>query len=148
MEKKKKWVLEERAMNQLYKKAWYEAHALQLLNFTECSKPRLGLLCSNVTCAGQLGRLVEQYCWRFRFEPDAMTGAGARKGASAGGRAKAILHRAQHSKWQKAASEIWARHPEWKKMPVARQIKKNLGEVRSAKHIARYIIRPALHHPS
>jgi hypothetical protein len=139
MEKKKKWVLEERAMNQLYKKAWYEAHALQLLNLTDCSKPHFGLLCNNVTFAGQLGRLVEQYYWRFRFEPDAMTGAGARKGASAGGRAKAMKLRAQHSEWQKAAREIWARRPELGNNAVAQAIKNQFGLLHTVRHIARYI---------
>jgi hypothetical protein len=61
--------------------------------------------------SGTLGRLVEQYYWRFRFEEAAITGIGARKGASAGGKARAALHRAEHSAWQSLASEIWTRRP-------------------------------------
>ena len=144
------------AETKLYEKPWYEFHALQLLDFVSFSM-RQGedqrgpdsrrfsnawntLLLCNWT--GQLGRLVEQYSWRFRFEIAAITGVGARKGASAGGRAKAQRHHTELSAWQKAASDVWSRRPDLSKISVAQAVKKRLGVPRTAKHIARVIKRP------
>ena len=76
---------------------------------------------------GKLARLLEQYLWKFKFEQAAKTGATVRKGASAGGKAKAAQHQAQHSQWQKAASEIWARRPDLSKQAVAGLIRKQFG---------------------
>jgi hypothetical protein len=92
--------------------------------------------------AGRLGRLAEQYYWRFRFEDVAMSGAGARKGASAGGKARATLHIAEHAIWQKIASEVWSQRAELSKTAVAEIVKKRLRANRTAKHIRRYIVRP------
>ena len=80
-------VLEELAARHLYEKSWYEYHAVQLLDWIE--KPDfLGKSNAPVWLtsgfAGTLGRLVEQYYWRFRFEKAAVTGVGARAGASTG----------------------------------------------------------------
>jgi hypothetical protein len=138
-----RWLFEERAAaSRLYEKPWYEFHALQLLDWVGdrnlLKHPNLARMCS-IGFAGQLGRLVEQYYWRFRFEGAAITGAGARKGASAGGKAKAELHRPLHSRWQKAASEIWTRRPELSKIAVAQRVRKNLRDPHTARHIARYI---------
>jgi hypothetical protein len=82
--------------------------------------------------SGELGRLVEQYYWRFRFEKAAITGVGARKGASRGGELKAKKMKEQQSRWQTLASDIWKRHPEWGKMAVAVHIKKQFGAARRA----------------
>jgi hypothetical protein len=143
LKKREKWVLEELAMRRLYEKAWYEAHALLLLNWTEdrTAPKDLALWC-NAVWTGQLGRLVEQYYWRFRFEDVAAIGIRARKGASAGGLAKADSHRSEHSAWQSLASEIWARRPELGNTSVGELIRKRLGLKLSAKHIGRYIIHP------
>jgi hypothetical protein len=92
--------------------------------------------------AGTLGRLVEQYYWRFRFEKAAVTGIGARAGASMGGKAKARLHEAEHSAWQNEAAEIWSRRPNLQKAAVAQLIKKQLSAPQTAKHIARFIRHP------
>ena len=92
--------------------------------------------------SGKLGRLVEQYYWRFRFEEAAITGIGARKGASAGGKARAGLHRAEHVVWQRLALDVWARRPNLSKIAVAKAIKKQLDDKRTAKHIARFINHP------
>jgi hypothetical protein len=80
-------VLEELAARHLSEKSWYEYHAVQLLDWIE--KPDfLGESNAPVWLtsgfAGTLGRLVEQYYWRFRFEKAAVTGVGARAGASTG----------------------------------------------------------------
>jgi hypothetical protein len=122
-----------------------EFYALYFLDWIESEDPlkypEFSLL-FKLDVAAQLGRLVEQYYWRFRFEEAALTGIGARNGASAGGQAKARLHRAEYSAWQKAASSIWARSPKLTKRAVAEQISKRLGVHRSARHIARYIKHP------
>jgi hypothetical protein len=89
--------------------------------------------------AGKLGRLIEQYYWRFRFEGAAITGRGVRKGASAGGRAKAQVHAAEHALWQAEAATIWAHRPGLSKTAVADKVRRKLRAIRSTKHIARYI---------
>ena len=124
---------QEVAALRLYRKPWYEFHALRFLDFIDLSP---------VQFAGQLGRLVEQYYWRFRFEKIAMTGVDARKGASAGGKPRAQALQPEHSAWQNAASEIWADRPKLTKIAVANIISKQIGGRRTAKHIARYITYP------
>jgi hypothetical protein len=138
-----KWFFEHRACELLYEKPWYEFHALQFLDWIERPDYRPALVPLIIASfAGQLGRLVEQYYWRFRFEATTITGAGARKGASAGGRAKARSHQANHSAWQHAASQIWKGRPELGKRAVAEIVRKKLREPPTAKHIARYIKHP------
>jgi hypothetical protein len=134
--------LEKLAARRLYEKSWYEYHAVQLLDWLE--KPEFSGTPVLVTCAfaGKLGRLVEQYYWRFRFEKAAVAGVGARAGASMGGKAKAKLHEAEHSAWQNEAAEIWSRRPNLKKATVAQLIKKQLSVPQTAKHIARFIKHP------
>jgi hypothetical protein len=142
-----RWLFEQQARKRLYEKPWYEFHALQFLDWIELFAKEVSKYGALATVcisdfAGQLGRLIEQYYWRFRFEGAAITGVGARKGASAGGRAKARLHQTERSSWQSAASNIWARRPGLSKVAVAKRVRKELGEVRTAKHIARYIVCP------
>jgi hypothetical protein len=140
-----KWIFEHKAHKRLYEKPWYEVHALQFLDWIESDEltkhPGVAFIC-NVGFAGQLGRLIEQYYWRLRFEGATLTGVGARKGASAGGKAKSELHQAEHAAWQRAASNVWARRPELSKLAVAKVVRTQLGAKRTDKHIARYIIRP------
>jgi hypothetical protein len=142
-----RWIFERRAGQMLYQKPWYEYQALQFMRHMEMSLVglskhplQLGIHISGLS--GQLGRLVEQYYWRFRFEGVAITGSGARKGASAGGRAKAALHRAQRRAWQRVASETWAHRPELSKTAVAKIVRNRLSPKPTAKHIARYITHP------
>jgi hypothetical protein len=143
---KDRYPFEWEACRRLYEKPWYEFHALQYLDWMELSVKDISSskhaaldILSVSTFSGQLGRLVEQYYWRFRFERVAITGAGAQKGASAGGRAKAELHQNEQSVWQNMASEIWAHQPGLSKAAVAEIIRKKSGRTRTAKHIARYI---------
>jgi hypothetical protein len=81
------------AGKRLYQKPWYEFHALQFLGFIEMSveqtskHPAVGFMLI-AGFAGQLGRLVEQYYGRFRFERAAVAGESARKGASTGARSR------------------------------------------------------------
>jgi hypothetical protein len=135
--------LEELAGRPLYEKSWYEYHVIQLLDWIQ--KPEFFEKTSvwiNSGFAGKLGRLVEQYYWRFRFEKAAVTGIGARAGASMGGKAKARLYEPEHSTWQKEAVEIWSRRPNLNKTAVAQLIQKQLSATQTAKHIARFINRP------
>jgi hypothetical protein len=144
---KERWIGEHYAMQMLYRKPWYEYHALQFFYFILEGRismerhPRLGLLVLPAF-GGQLGRLVEQYYWRFRFEGAAITGSGARKGASAGGKAKAALYQAKHVAWQRLASQVWSERPDLSKMAVAEIIKKRLRTKHTARHIRRYILHP------
>jgi len=141
--------LAEEAASRLYEKPWYEYHAVQHIEWIEVTPDWLkvgkdtrfqNLLISGFS--GTLGRLVEQYYWRFRFEKAAITGVGARTGASIGGKAKARLHEAEHSRWQNAAGAIWSRRPDLGKGAVAKLVKKQLDVSQTAKHIARFIKRP------
>jgi hypothetical protein len=138
--------LEDFAAYQLYEKPWYEIHAVRFLDWIRLAQcdavngknPNLAALMIS-SCSGKLGRLVEQYYWRFRFEKAAITGVGARNGASAGGKAKARRHKAEHVVRQSAASEIWKRRPGLSKIAVADAVKKRMQSGRTAKHIARFI---------
>lgn len=143
----KEYIFDHLAMQCLYQKPWYEAHALQFLNWIERDEYDLYKYPSlaRITIpgfAGQLGRLVEQYYWRFRFEGVAISGTRARKGASDGGRVKAALHQPERSAWQKIAEEVWTHRPELSKRAVAETVRKRLRVKRTVKHIARYIIHP------
>jgi hypothetical protein len=81
-----RYLCEHEAALALYEKPWYEFHALQYLDWVKIStddaskRPVFTSILAHGFC-GQLGRLVEQYYWRFRFEEAAVTGIGARKGA-------------------------------------------------------------------
>ncbi len=128
----------------VYDKPWYEYYALRFFRSIETllrgeragADPRVNSRCL------RLGRLVEQYYWRFRYEDAATSGVGTRMGASAGGRARAALHRAERFEWQSLATEIWARRPDLSKIAVAEAIKKQKSSARTVKHIARFIKRP------
>jgi hypothetical protein len=158
----KRAVFEELAYQRVYEKPWYEAQALNFLdivytsikNLKEDQGRFLRLIgkraldpsgCQVLVIAafaGQLGRLVEQYYWRFRYERAVVAGESARKGASAGGKIKAEQYRAKHSVWQNEASKIWARRPDLTKNAVGEIIRKQFGEACTARHIARCITRP------
>jgi hypothetical protein len=147
------------ALARLFEKPWYEFHINKLICFImivqrDPVKFSLGegayddedfryQTLSLLKLAGQLGRLVEQYYWRFRFEKAAIGGIGAREGAALGGKLKSANDKALQSGWQQKALDIWRRHPEWTKMAVATEIKKRTNQRQSAKHIARYIRKPA-----
>jgi len=138
-------LLEGVAADRLYEKPWYEFHALRLMKWMEPEMLGTGKtlpLLFATSWSGKLGRLVEQYYWKFRFEKAAITGLGSRQGASTGGRAKARLHLAEQSTWQRVALEIWASKPALSKTAVANAIKIRFRSRRTAKHIARFI-----HHP-
>jgi hypothetical protein len=158
----KRAVFEELAYQRVYEKPWYEAQALNFLDIVYTSTKNLKedqgrflrligkraldpSKCQVLVIAafaGQLGRLVEQYYWRFRYERAVVAGESVRKGASAGGKIKAEQYQAKHSVWQNEASKIWARRPDLTNNAVGEIIRKQFGEACTAKHIARCITRP------
>jgi hypothetical protein len=141
--------LKELAARRLYEKPWYEVHALQLIDWIEeyqrefvRGEKRSAILILIASFSGKLGRLVEQYYWRLRFERAAVTGFGARAGASVGGKIKAKRHQNEQARWQKVAEAIWEERPDLSKTAVAAAIKTRLGDPHTPKHIARFIRRP------
>jgi hypothetical protein len=123
-----------------FKKPWYEYHAVQLLE--RIAGERVSGW--HLAWCGQLGRLVDQYYWRFRFEKAAIAGVGMQKGASLGGKIKSARYKPQQQEWQRLAADIWGRKPELSKLAVAKIIvakinKIHPGEAPTAKNIARYI---------
>jgi hypothetical protein len=138
--------LKQLARYRLYEKPWYEFHAVRFLSTMDVIR-RNGMSLDITALLfsinfGKLGRLVEQYYWRFRFERAAVAGVRARTGASRGGKTKAELHSAKRSAWNSLASDIWSRRPSLSKTAVAEAIRKQLNVPCSAKHIARFINRP------
>jgi hypothetical protein len=153
------------ALKWLYAKPWYEFHALSCLKHIQLLKERIisemvetteakrsslipyeleaeDLTSELISLTGTLGRLVGEYFWRFQYEKSVATGEGARKGASAGGKAKAGLAQIKRSVWQNEASKIWAHRSDLSKNAVAKIIRKDRGEEVTVKHIARYIVHP------
>ncbi|MCC6983612.1 MAG: hypothetical protein IT535_10115 [Bauldia sp.] len=136
----------------LYEKPWYEHHALQLLSFIALTKQEserrrkagktdsLGAFLMLQWC-GVLGRLVEQYYWRFRFEAPVISGLAVRQAASAGGTARALAHKLDHAKWSAFAQTVWARRPDLSKLAVAGIVRRQFNLRQSTKHIARFIAR-------
>lgn len=128
------------AFQQLYEKPWYEVHALQFLDWIEDSSVRSHVAVSmKPIFAGQLVRLFEQYYWRFRYERAAITGLGARSGASAGGKARAAQLQKKQARWRRAADEIRKQRPKLNAEGIAAEVKRKLKLKETPKHIARYL---------
>lgn len=139
----------------LYQKPWYEYHALHLVALvalcdeTVVIKGRDGVEYRRREVAGhlamnwmgQLGRLVEQYYWRFKFERAAKTGIATSEAARAGGLARSARLRHQHSTWNEVANDIWSRRADLSKVAIAELVRRQLGLPQTAKHIARFIER-------
>jgi hypothetical protein len=127
-----------------YQKPWYEVHALRLLDQIQRQKHsrNRGVPWPIEITAGQLGRLVEQYYWRFQFERLAEGGLRSRRGASAGGTAKAKLFESKHIRIQRAADQIWSANSHLSKTSVANIVKRQLRLSLSVKHIASVIEHP------
>jgi hypothetical protein len=140
-------VLEAIASDRLYAKPWYEFHATQFITWMEpqtwrTEEQRDLPLIFAASWSGKLGRLVEQYYWKFRFEKSTMTGLASRQAASTGGKAKARTVLVEHAAWQCAATEILASRPGLSKTAVATAVRNRLGVQKTAKHIARVIRHP------
>lgn len=136
-----------------YSKAWYEYHINQHLYFfdesvstlTRHTEQGLGLglaLMMITNFLGTLGRLIEQYYWKFLLEKAAIRGVRISESAKSGGRLLASIRKREHAAWQAAARLVWQEHPTSSKMTVASIVKKRLKIARSAKHISRVLSRP------
>ncbi len=143
------WYIRELLSANLFQKPWYEDWACTLFDWIDdararCSKQEfvpLGFILAT-SLAGKLGRLVEQYRWKFLFEPHAKRGLKLQEFASLGGHLRSQSFKSKQEHWQRQASEIWSRKPHLSKSDVARQIcKLNKLEV-TPKHVSRYIKRP------
>jgi hypothetical protein len=131
-----------------YSKAWYEYHINQHLYFfdenvstlTRHTEQGLGLglaLMMITNFLGKLGRLIEQYYWKFLLEKAAIRGVRISESAKSGGLLLASIRKREHAAWQAAARLVWQEHPTSSKMTVASIVKKRLKIARSAKHISR-----------
>src|SRR5262249_41988387 len=118
-----------------YSKAWYEYHVNQhfyffdesVLTLTRHAEQRLGLglaLMMITNFLGTLGRLVEQYYWKFLLEKAAIRGLRISESAKSGGLRLASMRKREHAAWQAAARLVWQKHPTSSKMTVASIVKK------------------------
>jgi hypothetical protein len=135
-----------RALDKTYSKAWYEYHINQHMYFIDESVEMLlarhaeGMSVMMVTTiSSQLGRLVEQYYWKFLLEKAAIRGVKVCEAAKSGGLLLASRRKHEHASWQAAARLIWKEHPRHSKMTVASIVKRRLKIDRSVKHISRVL---------
>lgn len=137
-----------------FKKAWYEyhinaqiqrVHHAQEILLVEASRGGLengeGVQL-HLNAVGILGRLIEQYYWKFMVEKAAERGLKTVMAASAGGKVRAANLKAQQRQWNDTAKQIWRDHPNLTKTAVALAISKRLGIEKSPRHIARFIAKP------
>jgi len=90
---------------------------------------------------GTLGRLIEQYYWKFLLEKAAIRGVTISESARSGGLRLASIRKAEHATWQAAARLVWQERPTSSRITVASIVKKRLKIDRSAKHISRVLAR-------
>ena len=136
------------ASSKTFEKPWYEYHALRLLDAIDLD-PALQGWDSKVEWkaakailaefAGRLGRLVEQYHWKFRYEADAVRGQKIRKAASRSGNLRAQRFKNEQARWQRKANDIAVQRPKLGKMALAAAVKKSLKLIHTPKHISRFI---------
>jgi len=137
-----------------YSKAWYEYHINQHIYFldesiaplarhAETSSSKLDFSLMLITkFSAELGRLVEQYYWKFLLEKAAIRGVRISDAAKSGGLSLASRRKHEHAAWQAAAVLVWQEHPTRPKITVASIVKKRLKIDRSVKHISRVLKRP------
>jgi hypothetical protein len=141
-----------RALDKTYSKAWYECHINEQIDLIEgftaagIDQPRsnaralVGLLV--IQSSATLGRLIEQYYWKFLLEKAAMRGQKISEAAKSGGHLRAAIGKRDHAVWQSAARLVWQKDPKKSKMTVASIVKKRLNLDQSVKHISRTLSRP------
>jgi len=141
------------ALRQTYSKAWYEYHINEYISYiddaaTRILKPdqdfNMISMCIMLTAnfSARLGRLVEQYYWKFLLEKAAISGKKINEGAKSGGDNKASKLKRVHEGWQLAAVAAWQENPTRSKMTVAKIVKQRLKLGLSAKHVSRVLTRP------
>jgi hypothetical protein len=145
--------LYDRAIDRTYSKAWYEYHINEHIFFIDQAtaqflKPAENrnlvslrvMLMMNFSVI--LGRLIEQYYWKFLVEKAAIRGEKISRSAKSGGHRRASLLKHEHVPWQFAANQIWQLTPTRSKLAVALIVKRRLKLKQSAKHISRVLKRP------
>jgi hypothetical protein len=136
-----------------YSKPWYEYHINEHIYFLDESVAMLGRSAKQgqklgldvmliLNFSGKLGRLVEQYYWKFLHEKAAIRGVKISESAKSGGLRLASMRKLEHTAWQAEARLIWQERPTSSKMTVASIVKRRLKIDRSVKHISRVLIRP------
>ena len=142
-----------RVLYDTYSKAWYEFHINQYLYFLDEGVVMLGRHAAQdnkiglstmliIDFSATLGRLIEQYYWKFFLEKAAMRGVKISESARSGGLVLASQRKREHAVWQNAARLVWQERPTSSKMTVAKIVKKRLKIGRSAKHISRVLKPP------
>jgi hypothetical protein len=140
----------DRVLYETYSKAWYEYHVNQQIYFLDESIGMLGraieqnqkigvdvMLIQN--SAATLGRLVEQYYWKFLHEKAAIRGVKISESAKTGGRLRAAKHKHEHAAWRATASLVRQERPTSSNMTIASIVKLRLKINRSVKHISRVL---------
>ncbi len=145
------------ALYRPYSKPWYEYHINRGIDFVTMSLLPSEILASLRVLdfenfvgetalvaeeAVKLGRLIEQYYWKFFIEKSAIRGEKSSEGAKFGGNIKASKQKRVHERWQLAAVAVWQENPTRSKMTVAKIVKQRLKLGLSAKHISRVLTRP------
>jgi hypothetical protein len=138
----------ELALTKPYSKPWYEFHIDQQLYWMDdCTNNSPDGRIDQVNfegatiAAATVGRLIEQYYWKFLVEKSAIRGAKSSDGAKSGGHAKASKKKPVHARWRYAARAIWQENPTSSITDVARKLKKTLKLTPTVKQICR-VIRP------
>lgn len=142
-----------RALYETYSKAWYEYHINEHIYFGDENvamlqrHAELGLKLGLDTMllmnfSARLGRLIEQYYWKFLVEKSAIRGIKISESARTGGLILSSIRKAEHARWQLAANLIWKERPAISKMAAASILKKRLNIAQSAKHISRVLHKP------
>ena len=123
----------DRVLYEIYSKAWYEYHINEYVYFLDDSIAmldraveqgrRVGLdLMLIQNFSGTLGRLVEQYYWKFLLEKAAIRGIRISQSAKSGGLRLASIRKHEHETWQAAARLVWQERPTSSKLTVARLV--------------------------
>src|SRR5450759_4461616 len=89
--------------------------------------------------SAKLGRLIEQYYWKFLLEKSAIRGEKISQSAKSGGHTRASKQKRIHDGWQLVARAAWQENPTRTKLMVATIVKRKLKLSLSAKHISRIL---------
>jgi hypothetical protein len=144
------YCLYRRALDEPYSKLWYEFHVNNTDEIVDAlssgtdemfnSPARLSLLIKTIIgSAGTLGRLVEQYYWKFIIEKAAIRGFDVLAGATSGAKGRASVFEAEHARWQAEADKIWKEYPSKLKKTVASEVKERLHLGQTVGQIKRVI---------
>jgi hypothetical protein len=122
-----------KALNQTYSKVWYEFHInsrmgpiYMLIRSYPTEPAPLQVFYRCTYYFGSLGRLIEQYYWKFSIEKAAIRGSVVLNGAKSGAARRASVFKDEHARWQEEADKIWKEDPSKLKKAVASAVKDGL----------------------